>query len=62
MSTIEDLRATLTGPGGAFEVVTESVNGIEMLVYKDRMQALREVIAHGRPARRRADLPRLRRP
>jgi long-chain acyl-CoA synthetase len=45
MSTIEDLRATLTGPGGAFEVITDSVNGIEMLVYKDRMQALREVIA-----------------
>ena len=45
MSTIEDLRATLTGPGGPFEVVTEAVNGIEMTVYKDRMKALREVIA-----------------
>src|SRR4029079_5167521 len=45
MSTIEDLRATLTGPGGAFEVITDSVNGIEMLVYKDRMKALREIIA-----------------
>ena len=33
----------LTGPGGAFEVVTEVVDGVEMRVYKDRMGSLREV-------------------
>ena len=35
----------LTGPGGAFEVVTEEVGGQEMRVYKNRMRALREISA-----------------
>jgi long-chain acyl-CoA synthetase len=37
----------LTGPGGMFEVVTESVDGIEMKVFKSRMQSLRDVAAMG---------------
>jgi len=43
MTSMGDVRAQLTGPGGPFEVVTEVVNGIEMKVYKDRMTSLREV-------------------
>jgi long-chain acyl-CoA synthetase len=45
-----EVRAQLTGPGGAFEVVVEDVLGRPTEVYKDRMRSLREVaaIAHGR--------------
>ena len=43
MTTLAEIRAQLTGPGGAFEVVTEVVDGMEMKVYKDRMPSLREV-------------------
>ena len=43
MSSLGDVREQLTGPGGAFEVVTEVVNGVEMRVYKDRMGSLREI-------------------
>jgi long-chain acyl-CoA synthetase len=45
-----EVRAQLTGPGGAFEVVVEDVRGLPTEVYKDRMRALRDiaVIAHGR--------------
>ena len=44
MGTRAEVRAELTGPGGAFEVVTDTVDGIEMKVYKDRMGSLREVL------------------
>ena len=51
MPTTAEITAQLTGPGGPFEVVTEPVGGIEMKVYKDRFQSLREVagiaVAHG---------------
>ncbi len=43
MPTKAEVQAMLTGPGGMFEVVTETVNGVEMKVYKERMRALREV-------------------
>jgi long-chain acyl-CoA synthetase len=44
MSRRDEVRAELTGPGGAFEVVTDTVDGVEMKVYKDRMGSLREVL------------------
>jgi acyl-CoA synthetase (AMP-forming)/AMP-acid ligase II len=45
-----EIEAMLTGPGGAFEVSTEEVNGIPTKVYKNRMGSLREVadLAAGR--------------
>ena len=36
----DEIERQMTGPGGPFEVVTESVRGIDMRVYKDRMRAL----------------------
>lgn len=39
------LRAQLTGPGGPFEVVTDSVDGVEMKVYRERLPHLRAVAA-----------------
>ena len=47
MPTSAEVQQMLTGPGGPFEVVTETVNGIEMKVYKDRMKALRDIAALG---------------
>ena len=51
MPTTAEITAQLTGPGGPFEVVTESVGGLEMKVYKDRFRSLRDVAglatAHG---------------
>ncbi len=51
MPTIHDIRAQLTGQGGPFEVVEETVDGEPMLVYKDRFNDLRVVAsfaqAHG---------------
>lgn len=45
------IRAQLTGPGGAFEVVRETVDGHELKVFKDRFPNLRLVAqiaaAHG---------------
>jgi long-chain acyl-CoA synthetase len=38
-----EVREQLTGPGGAFEVITDTVDGVEMKVYKDRMPNLRSV-------------------
>jgi long-chain acyl-CoA synthetase len=38
-----DPIAMLTGPGGAFEVVTEDVLGVELQVYKSRMTQLRQI-------------------
>jgi long-chain acyl-CoA synthetase len=43
VTSAREIREQLTGPGGAFEVVTEVVDGVEMKVYKDRMPSLREV-------------------
>jgi long-chain acyl-CoA synthetase len=47
MPTSAEVQTMLTGPGGPFEVVTDTVNGVEMKVYKDRMRSLREVAALG---------------
>jgi long-chain acyl-CoA synthetase len=43
MATQAEVRATLTGPGALFEVVTADVDGVEMKVYKDRLPHLRSV-------------------
>jgi long-chain acyl-CoA synthetase len=43
MPTLAEVRSILTGPGGAFEVVTESIGGVDMKVYKDRIGHLRTV-------------------
>jgi long-chain acyl-CoA synthetase len=43
MPTSAEVRELLTGPGGAFEVVDEVVDGIPMKVYKDRLPNLRAV-------------------
>ena len=43
MPTVEEVRAQLTEPGGMFEITTEYVDGIELQVYKERMQSLRQV-------------------
>jgi long-chain acyl-CoA synthetase len=50
MPTLAEVRSTLIGPGGAFEVTTESIDGVEMKVYKDRLPHLRAVaeLAAGR--------------
>ncbi len=45
MPTSAEVQQLLTGPGGPFEVVTATVNGNPMRVYKDRMTALGEVAA-----------------
>lgn len=47
MPTRDEVQAQLTGPGGMFEVVTEEVEGVAILVYKDRMQSLRQVFEMG---------------
>ena len=44
----------LTGPGGAFEIVTEDVLGVPLQVYKQRMRSLRELVA-GADARMEVD-------
>jgi long-chain acyl-CoA synthetase len=43
MPTNAEVREQLTGPGGAFEVITDVVDGVEMKVYKDRLPSLRAV-------------------
>ncbi len=43
MPTSAEVREQLTGPGGAFEVITETVDGVEMMMYKDRLPHLRAV-------------------
>ena len=48
MPTSAEVEALLTGPGGAFEVVTEEVRGIPMKVFKGRMRSLREIPAMAR--------------
>jgi long-chain acyl-CoA synthetase len=47
MPTRAEVEAQLTGPGGMFEVVTDTVDGVEMKVYKDRLQSLRQVFEMG---------------
>jgi long-chain acyl-CoA synthetase len=48
MPSAAEVRAQLTGPGGMFEVVTETVAGRPMQVYKDRMRSLAEIPAGAR--------------
>ncbi len=44
MAQIDDVRAELTGPGGAFEVITtDAIDGRPMKVFKDRFPNLRFV-------------------
>jgi long-chain acyl-CoA synthetase len=43
MTTLAEVRATLTGPGGPFEVVNAEVDGVEMKVYAERLPNLRAV-------------------
>ena len=45
MTPQEEIREQLTGPGGPFEVVTDDVLGERMLVFKNRQQSLRELLA-----------------
>ena len=42
--THEETVAALTGPGGAFELVTQTVGGLEMPVFKNRLGSLRELL------------------
>jgi len=41
----EQAVATLTGPGGPFELVAEPVNGHSMPVFKNRFRSLRDLLA-----------------
>ena len=43
MPTSAEVETLLTGPGGAFEVVTDEVRGIPMKVFKSRLGSLREI-------------------
>jgi long-chain acyl-CoA synthetase len=51
MTAREEMRARLTGPGGPFEIVEETVLGERMRVFKNRPRSLRELLvqsaAHG---------------
>jgi len=47
MATRTEIEALLTGPGGMFEVVAETVGSVAMRVFKDRLGSLREVAALG---------------
>ncbi|CAN5535156.1 class I adenylate-forming enzyme family protein [soil metagenome] len=47
MPTTAEIRSQMTGPGGAFEVVNETVGGIAMKVFKERFRALRTVAEMG---------------
>jgi long-chain acyl-CoA synthetase len=44
-ATVDPVLADLTGPGGAFEIVSEDVLGVPLQVYKSRLHSLREIIA-----------------
>jgi steroid-24-oyl-CoA synthetase len=44
-ATADPVLAELTGPGGAFEIVTEDVLGVPIQVYKNRLHTLGEIIA-----------------
>ena len=43
--TIAEADAMLTGPGGFFEIVTETVNGVEMPVVASPHSSLRDLLA-----------------
>jgi long-chain acyl-CoA synthetase len=45
MPTLAEAVATLTAPGGPFEIVTEEVRGVPLQVYKSRMRSMRDLIA-----------------
>jgi long-chain acyl-CoA synthetase len=45
VTTLAEALATLTGPGGPFEVVREEVCGNQLLVYKNRLRSMRELVA-----------------
>ncbi len=47
MPTAEEVRAQLTGPGGMFELTTDTIRGIEQEVYASRMPSLRSVAEVG---------------
>jgi len=47
LSDLVDPLETLTAPGGAFEIVTETVRGVPMQVYASRLVTMRELIATG---------------
>ena len=47
MPAKDEVEAQLLGPGGMFEVVTDTVGGVEMKVYKDRLPSLRSVAELG---------------
>lgn len=51
MSSLEEIEARITGPGGLFEIVVEDVLGERMPVFKNRPRSLRELLlrsqAHG---------------
>ncbi len=42
----DETVAAITGPGGAFELVTQTVGGLEMPVFKNRFGSLRELLSH----------------
>ena len=44
-TTPNDVRTQLTGPGGAFEVGIELIDGIDTKMYRQRFGSLREVAA-----------------
>jgi long-chain acyl-CoA synthetase len=43
MPSFSEVRASLTGPGGPFEVVTQDVGGLDMKVYAQRFENLRVI-------------------
>jgi len=45
--SLSEIRAQLSGPGGQFEIVTDTIDGVEMKVYKDRFDSLRVVAQFG---------------
>ena len=45
--SLSEIRAQLSGPGGQFEIVTGTVDGVEMRTYKDRFDSLRVVAQFG---------------
>src|SRR5258708_34805570 len=47
MPTRPEIEEMLTGPGGMFEVATETVDGVEMKVFKSRLPSLRDVASIG---------------
>jgi len=43
-TSVDPVLADLTGPGGAFEIVTEDVLGVPLQMYKNRLHALGDLI------------------